>query len=360
VSGLVWHSSFAAATGYSGSSLAIALELDRRGLALRPLYLYGSDSRELLDAGWAHPRIAELQRAPLRLDWPQAVYGPGDLWAKNSGAYRIGFSMLEVDGLPPSWVEQGRQLDEVWTPTAWGAELFRQAGISAPVHVVPLGVDPARFCPGPAPRAGLAERTIFVSVFEWARRKGWDLLLRAYARAFRPGDPVLLLLKVESRAPAENPARAIAELLPQPTPPIGLMVNQRLSLERLVELYRLADCLVLPTRGEGWGMPVLEAMACGTPAIATAWSGMTAFLTTENGYPLPIRGLVPTPAQTAYYGGLRWADPDEDALVDLLRRAHLDPDERRRKGRRAADDARRWSWANSADIILERLRQIGA
>jgi glycosyltransferase involved in cell wall biosynthesis len=352
----VWHSSFAAATGYSGSSLALALELDRRGVALRPLYLYGSDAREQLEWGALHPRIAALQQGPLRLDWPQVVYGPGDLWAKNSGAYRVGFSMLEVDGLPQSWIAAGNQLDEVWTPTPWGAEVFRAAGIRVPVHVVPLGVDTTHFKPAVEPRALLHDRTIFVSVFEWAGRKGWDVLLKAYARAFKPNESVLLLLKVESRAPAENPFAAIAQLLPHPTPPIGVICNQRLSLGQLAELYQSADCFVLPTRGEGWGMPVLEAMACGLPAIATNWSGMTAFLNDVNGYPLPIKSLVPAPETTAYYRGLRWAEPDEDALVELLRRVARDPDTRRRKGQRAAADAAQWTWRRSVDTVLARLR----
>lgn len=354
--GLVWHSSFAAPTGYSGSSLALVLELDRRGLPLRPLYLYGSDSREALDAGSPHPRIAALQRqGPPRLDWPQVVYGPGDLWSKNSGAYRIGFSMIEVDGLPASWVAAGQQMHEVWTPTQWGAEVFRNAGITVPVHVVPLGVDTATFRPLQQRRTRFTERTLFLSVFEWAERKGWEILLRAYAAAFAPADPVLLLLKVESHAPAENPFRAIAELLPYPTPPIAVICNQRMSSEQLAALYGAADCFVLPTRGEGWGMPVLEAMACGVPAIATNWSGMTAFLTEANGYPLPIKGLVPAPASTAYYSGLRWADPDEEALVALLRHVAANPVERQRKGLQAAQDAQRWTWARAADTMMERL-----
>jgi hypothetical protein len=43
---LVWHSSFASLTGYSGSSLAFVLGLDARGVAVRPLYLYGADRDE--------------------------------------------------------------------------------------------------------------------------------------------------------------------------------------------------------------------------------------------------------------------------------------------------------------------------
>jgi glycosyltransferase involved in cell wall biosynthesis len=354
---LVWHSSFATFTGYSGSSLAFALGLDARGHGVRPLYLYGADHDEQLAAGRLHPRIAELQRAPLDLRAPQVVYAPGDRFSKNSGAYRVGFTMHEVDRLPRAWVEQANQLDEIWTPTAWGAGVFAESGVTRPIFVVPLGVDPVRMSPGPG-RTRLAGRTVFLSVFEWGARKGWDLLLRAYRAAFRPSDPVLLVLKVDSRAPGASPAREIAALLPEPSPPVALLYNQALAPERLAELYHSADCFVLPTRGEGWGMPALEAMACGVPAIVTAWSGPSAFVTPENGYPLPISGLAPADERNPYYRGARWAEPDEAALVELLRRAAGHPEERREKGRRAAEDALRWSWDRALDVVEGRLAAI--
>lgn len=197
---LVWHSSFAAPTGYSGSSCAFVLGLDARGVEVRPLYLYGTDRDEFIQVGRMPPRIMELQTLPIRLDVPQVVYAPGDRLHKNSGRYRIGFTMLEVDRLPAAWVEQANQMDEVWTPTAWGAEVFRTSGVQRPIFVQPLGVDADRFRPGVG-RTRLADYTIFLSIFEWDVRKGWDILLRAYRAAFRPGDPVVLLLKVDCRAP---------------------------------------------------------------------------------------------------------------------------------------------------------------
>jgi len=357
VSALVWHSSFAAFTGYSGSSLQFVLGLADRGVAVRPLFLYGADHDEQVMAGQLHPRIRELQVAPPRLDLPQVVYGPGDRFSKNSGGYRIGFTMLEVDRLPPSWVAQANQMHEVWTPTEWSVEMLRSSGVRVPLFAVPLGVDTTLFRPGP-PRARLADRTIFVSVFEWGIRKGWDILLRAYRKAFRADDPVLLLLKIDNRAPGTNPAREIARLLPDPSPAVGLIYNQPLTSAQLVELYGSADCFVLPTRGEGWGMPILEAMACGLPAIATAWSAPTAFLTPANGYPLPSRGLVPAPNDAPYYRGAQWADPDEAALVALMRQVVDDPTERRRRGRQAALDAAQWGWDRGLDIIERRLASI--
>ncbi|NWG20310.1 MAG: glycosyltransferase [Chloroflexi bacterium] len=356
---LVWHSSFASLTGYSGSSLAFVLGLDARGIAVRPLYLYGADHDEHLMMGGVHPRIAALQRLPLHLDAPQVVYAPGDRFSKNSGQYRIGFTMLEFDRIPQEWVAQANQMDEVWTPTGWGAEVFAASGITCPIHVVPLGIDPARFSPAPSKRVYLADRTMFLSVFEWGPRKGWDVLVRAYRAAFRPADPVLLVLKIDCRAPGENPMRALAELLPAPSPPVGVIYNRSLDATRLAELYRSADCFVLPTRGEGWGMPILEAMACGVPAIATAWSGHTTFLNRHNGYPLPIRGLVAADTGGTYGRGARWAEPDGDALVDLLRHVAHNPDERAARGRRAADDARHWAWDRAVEAVCARLATIG-
>ncbi len=352
---LVWHSSFASLTGYSGSARALVLALEARGVAVRPLYLFDSDDREA-SQGPVDPRIRALQARPLRLDVPQVVYGRGDLFAKNSGRYRVGFTMLEVDRLPPAWVEQANQMDEVWTPTPWGAEMFRASGVTRPVYDVPLGVDLAQFSPGP-PRARLAERTIFLSVFEWGRRKGWDALLRAYRAAFRPADPVLLLLKVDCRAPAGNPLRELAEALGAPAPPVGVLYNRAMAPAELAELYRAADCFVLPSRGEGWCMPALEAMACGTPAIVTAWGGPTTFLDEAVGYPLRASGLVPADEAEPLYRGARWAEPDVEHLVELLRRVHANRDEARAKGERAAAAARRWSWEAAAGRIVERLER---
>ncbi len=354
---VVWHSSFASLTGYSGSALAFALGLDQRGHTVRPLYLYGADHDEQIAAGRMHPRIAALQQAELRLDWPQVVYAPGDRFSKNSGAYRIGFTMLEADRLPADWVGQANQMDEVWTPSAWGAAVFAASGVARPIHAVPLGFDPAIFRPGPR-RARMADRTVFLSVFEWGLRKGYDALLRAYRAAFRPDDAVLLVLKIDHRAPG-SPIPELRALLPDPSPPVALLYNQPLRAERRAELYRSADCFVLPTRGEGWGMPILEAMACGTPAIATGWGAHMSFLSARCGYVLPYR-LTAADAGQRYLRGAQWAEPDVEALTELLRHVAASPEEREQQGARAAQAAQAWTWARALDQVEARLAALGA
>ena len=60
---------------------------------------------------------------------------------------------------------------------------------------------------------------------------------------------------------------------------IHLSLNQEVPTYQLGVLYRSSDCFVLPTRGEGWGLPIIEAMACGVPVIATSWSAQCDFMT---------------------------------------------------------------------------------
>ena len=46
--------------------------------------------------------------------------------------------------------------------------------------------------------------------------------------------------------------------------------------------------------GEGWGLPIIEAMAMGLPTIATNWSGQVDFMRADNAYPLRVEKLVPS------------------------------------------------------------------
>ncbi len=74
---------------------------------------------------------------------------------------------------------------------------------------------------------------------------------------------------------------------------------------------------------------------------------------------MPIRGLTPTGANRIPYAGAQWAEPDVDALVELLRRVHRQRDEARALGAQAAIRAREWPWQRSAQTILDRLHAIG-
>ncbi len=266
--------------------------------------------------------------------------------------------MLEVTGLPREWVDGCNAMDEVWVPASFNVDTFRHSGVRVPIRVMPFGVDIDYFNPditGFRP----STRFTFLSVFEWGERKAPDLLLRAYVDEFKDSEDVLLLLSVFNRDPTIDVETEIAKLELPPGPPVVVMVNPRFPDHQMGALYRSADCFVLPTRGEGWGMPVLEAMACGLPAIATAWSGPADFLTEEVGYPLGTEGLVPAEARCPYYAGFEWAQPDYEHLRHLMRHVFTDPEEARRKGLAAAAEvASRWTWEHCARQVRDRILEL--
>jgi hypothetical protein len=312
-----------------------------------------------MDTNLDDHRLAAMRQKPKDLNLPQVVYAPGELFAKNSGRYRIGYTMLEVDGIPRDWVQLCNEMDEIWVPSSFNEQTFRSSGVKRPIRVMPLGFNPdyfnlriRSFRP--------SSRYTFLSVFDWGERKAPEILLKAYSLAFTKHDDVLLLLKVFNRDMGLNLKAEIAGLgLSQEGPPVVMLLNQDLPMHQMGSLYRSVDCFVLPTRGEGWGMPILEAMACGLPVIATDWSAQTDYMTEKNAYPLRVDDLIPAKAKCPYYPGFRWAEADMDHLVYLMRYVYNHRQEAQAKGYQASKDAlSQWTWRHAAQKIKSQLDKI--
>ena len=350
----MWHSWINAPTGYAVSSQYLVLALEELGVDMRYGFVYGVEEPPNDDL-----RIMEVRRKPKDLDVTQIVYGQGDVFFKNSGKYRVGYSMLEVTGIPSDWVEQANALDEIWVPSHFNKETFSSSGVNRPIEVMPLGVDVNYFHPFIKSRR-FNDKFVFMSVFEWGERKAPEILMQAYNQEFSSRDDVVLLLKVINTDPAVNIERQVEAMrLRSDRAPVVMILNQNIPSYQMGSLYCSSDCFVLPTRGEGWGMPTLEAMACGLPTISTFWSAQTEFFSEEVGYPIEARRLIPAVAKCPYYEGFEWADPDVDQLASLMRHVYENPEQGRAMGLRASIRAReKWTWLDAAKRIKSRLLEI--
>ena len=278
----------------------------------------------------------------------------------------------EYGALPQAWADalRAQPPDEIWTPSEFCRMQFLDAGVAPErVVVVPNGIDPARFSPdravAPFPLA-TTKRTRFLYVGGALPRKGVDLLLQGYRRAFSRADDVVLVLKLfgtRTFYPLAGFADALRAFTADPNAPELEVIDADVSDEDVVRLYRSCDALVFPYRGEGFGLPMLEALACGLPVIATAGGAADAFLDDTVAYRIPAqRRAVPDDVVgTPLAGPAWWLEPDVDALAATLRHVAAHPGDARTKGAQGAQRARTsWTWDHAARVAAARLRALSA
>lgn len=360
-SSLNWHSIANVSSGYANSSRNLMHALDDARIKIHYRYVYGPGTpyppMEPESGNDYRINVFGMRRAAPEA--AEVVYGQGDVFFKNTGAYKIGYTMLEVNGLPQEWVRQCNQMNEVWVPSSFNAETFRNSGVRVPIHVIPLGVDRHFFHPR-IRSTRFSDKFTFLTVFEWGERKAPMEMLQTFLDEFREDD-VLLVCKIMNYDPAVHVHQELSQLkLQQARCQIKILYNQELPNYQLGSLYRAADCFVLATRGEGWGMPILEAMASGLPTIATNWSAQTDFLNEHTGYPIRVKRLIPAVAKCPYYHGFSWAEPDYEHMASLMRYVYNHANAAKQRSERVAEYiGSQWSWQQSASKIIERLNNRG-
>jgi GT2 family glycosyltransferase len=363
---LLWQSIMNFPTGYGMSCREILRALDQAGVKTIYRYVYGPGTVfppvEPEATGDHRLDVIRGRRCPKLPRRPQVgvVYAQADVFARCRARYKIGYTMLEVDGFPPAWVRAADRMDEVWVPSEFNRRGLLDSGAKRPVHVIPLGVDTNYFHPGLRTWKSPLGEFVFLSIFEWGERKEPWLLLKAFNEVFSAKEPVRLLCKVMNRDGSIRLKEEIRRLrLKESGGRISYLFNLDFPHYQLGSLYASADCFLAVSRGEGWDMPLMEAMACGLPAIATDWGAHQEFVHPGIAYPLRVRGTVKAVAKCPYYAGFSWADPDPEHLRHLLRAVYEDRDEARRRGQAAAAEmAARWTWGSTAAKIAARLDAI--
>ncbi|MGH7715283.1 MAG: glycosyltransferase family 4 protein, partial [Vulcanimicrobiaceae bacterium] len=240
----------------------------------------------------------------------------------------------EFGALPTRWVaEWHNNVDEIWCYSSYVKDEYVQAGFPRErVHVVPLGFDPAIYVPRSTPRTVPTERRcVFLFVGGTIVRKGVDLLLAAWERAFKPTDDVALVIKdVPWYAP--RPTNQIMQLASR-TDLAELLYTEEIfpGDDAMAALYRSVTCLVQPYRGESFCLPVLEAMACGIPAIVTRGGATDDFVTAECGYHVDAKRVPSWPPPGEELAGPGWfLEPDIDQIAAAMRSVYEDPEDAQR------------------------------
>jgi glycosyltransferase involved in cell wall biosynthesis len=328
------------------------------------------------------------------LDWFDAVrtasidtnmLQPNELQKKNGKwyicrqgkclrVYRVFRSMFETDSVEEKYVKiMNEQFDEIWVPSEFNRNTFINGGVYPRLlRVVPLAYDSNRFreenvVVSPCKFRYMEKAFIFTSIFKWEDRKGPDVLFKAYLEEFSSNDNVCLVVKTHgSPINGQNMKDQHKQIVKWLRKYAGIKLqrskdfpclkvyNNYFSKDEIIAFHKAGDVTVLPTRGEGWGLPYMQSMAFGIPAIGTNWSGNTAFMNESNSFMLNYTRLE---QRKQLYG--KTAEPDVDHLKKLMRYVYEHPEEVKRKGNIAKEYVRNtFSLERIRDILFAELKRL--
>jgi glycosyltransferase involved in cell wall biosynthesis len=259
------------------------------------------------------------------------------------------FTMFEGLDLPEIYIKNIQKANFLLTPSQWVKELFSNYFDSEKIFVVPHGVEPIYT---------YRERNLAVKPFRYLwvgapnPRKGFSELTVIWQSLGLDKDPSIELYLKTSKVPNVEIQQKRNVILDA----------RNLPKDELVKLYHSAHCFVLPTRGEGFGLTLAEAMATGLPCIATNFSGVTEFFDDTVGYPVSYK-FDESEMLSPMYGSLgktRVAYPDIKEIAEQMLWVRFNYKKALKKGRIGSMRIKRdFTWTRSAEKLVSIMREQG-
>lgn len=278
------------------------------------------------------------------------------------GRIKLMYMAWEETVVPEAIInEMNDNLHGVMVASKFTKDILRRNGLRIPVAIVPNALNDQFWDYEPKTYPLKTKKKFkFLHISSARQRKGMDLLLQAYFAEFNGDDDVVLVIKS-----FPGPDNLVNDLLGKlkkdhPNPPEVLHIfNPDLTEEELIDLTHTCDVCVYPTRAEGFGLPIAEAMALGKLVITTAYSGHMDFCSPENSLLLDYRLQAATDSEMVNIGA-RWAEPDLKQLQEKLKFVHQNQGSEDLKGfsEKAESDTKRLNWGDSAQIALKFIDEV--
>ncbi len=231
-----------------------------------------------------------------------------EFYSGNLDQYRIGYTPWESSIIPESWPEIMNNMQEIWTPSKFCADIFEEFKVNNIIRVIPHGIDPELW---KIENRYITDKFIFLHVGGPTARKGGQRVVDAFLDLFDGNKDVLLILKSNEQTECRFYENGVDFKSAKYHPQI-FSIDYSVSVEDLVKIYNQAHCLVYPTNGEGFGLIPFQGIATGLPTIVTNATACADFA--EMSVPLDSH---PSPGNGIHLGD--WVDPDPDDLRDKMK-----------------------------------------
>jgi glycosyltransferase involved in cell wall biosynthesis len=245
------------------------------------------------------------------------------------GQHRVIFTMWETDTLPRAWVRYLTKYDQILVPCQHNLELFSQHHPN--VSVVPLGVDTTFWTP---PRKKPNSKFQFRAGGSLWRRKGLDVVVKAFKE--------LQLPDAELRIKAAPHAHDV----PDKTQSDTVFLDRKwMSLEDQREWFNQADCFIAASRGEGFGLMPLQAIALGVPTIVSLSTGQKEFAHLAT-------STVSCGKSPADFAG-QWDEPNIEELKEAMLWHYNNHVEAQKKATASALKVDEFTWAKASQKLVD-------
>jgi glycosyltransferase involved in cell wall biosynthesis len=312
--------------------------------------------RENPDVALLHERVrdhrAEDADVCSRLIYPPRVT---DMSARQNYLHLYAW---EETQFPHEWVDDfNSSLQGITCLSDHVRKVLIDNGVSVPLTTGGCGVDHWLSIESDASYVVKARRFRFLHVSSCFPRKGADAMLKAYGAAFTSRDDVSLVIKTFA-----NPHNEIHKWLEEAQRgrddfPHVCIIEQDLSDAQLKSVYSQCHALVAPSRAEGFGLPLAEAILSGLQVITTGWSGQLAFCNEETAWLVDYEFAR---AQSHFALPLSaWAEPSVESLTNVMRAVHAAPPEVCRAKLDAGISLleRKFRWSDIAENVERGARQ---
>lgn len=249
---------------------------------------------------------------------------------------RAFYTMFERSNVQAELVSAMNKLEGVWVPCSRNQDVLRDSGCPQATWIPYPYFDKDPHLKLPAPRK---DPRVFYWIGRWEPRKAPDNLIRAFLRAFRPGEAELVLklgpsafhhpfpgpeeviaaeLDTNRQAARQWPWRAQVEQAIK-------VVREKLSPSEMLEIHARGDVYVSASRGEGIDLPAFAAKLAGRRVVTTDSGGPRDFLD-EKDVIVPAPAVVPAKDYEDFWGeGSCYADYPIEELVTALQVARAEP-----------------------------------
>jgi len=286
-----------------------------------------------------------------------------DSYDKPKIAYNVWESTLQPEG----FFNQIMTYDEMWVPSKWQREVTIAQGFDPErIKVVPEGVDDKTFYPEEIQPWGLYEdgRFKYILFGRWDYRKSIKEIIETFLKTFDKSEPIDLIVSIDNPFGSEIDGMNSTEerLKFYGLEDDRIKIIHFPSREEYVKYLKTGHVFLSCARSEGWNLPLIEAMASGTPSIYSECSAQMEF---AEGKGHPVRIVGEKPAIANNYGRFtmselvgNYYEPDFDHLSKVMRDVYENYNEYKQKALIESKDIRdKFNWEEIGKIGYETLQE---